>query len=52
VEPLQTQLLCEPRPFPQLRINPAKTDIDSFEFSDFEVIGYDPHPKIEMKMAV
>jgi dihydrofolate reductase/thymidylate synthase len=25
---------------------------DSFEYSDFEIVGYDPHPKIEMKMAV
>ena len=52
VEPLKKQLQVEPRPFPTLKINPAKTDIDSFEFSDFEIIGYDPHPKIEMKMAV
>ena len=52
VEPLKKQLLCEPRPFPTLKINPAKTDIDSFEFSDFTIEGYDPHPKIEMKMAV
>lgn len=52
VEPLRKQLLVEPRPFPTLKINPEKTDIDSFEFSDFEIIGYDPHPKIEMKMAV
>ena len=52
VEPLKTQLLNEPRPFPTLKINPDKMDIDSFEFSDFEIIGYDPHPKIEMQMAV
>jgi dihydrofolate reductase/thymidylate synthase len=35
-----------------LRINPAKTDIDSFTFEDFEVVGYAPHKKIAMQMAV
>lgn len=35
-----------------LKINPLKKDIDSFEAADFELIGYDPHQKIEMKMAV
>ena len=52
VEPLMKQLEVEPRPFPTLTINPAKTDIDSFTFADFTITGYDPHPKIEMKMAV
>jgi thymidylate synthase len=33
-------------------VNPEKKDIDSFEFSDFELIGYTCHKKIEMKMAV
>ena len=27
-------------------------DIDSFQFSDFTIEGYDPHPKIAMDMAV
>ncbi|KAE8686567.1 Bifunctional dihydrofolate reductase-thymidylate synthase [Hibiscus syriacus] len=35
-----------------LKINPEKKNIDSFVSSDFELIGYDPHKKIEMKMAV
>jgi dihydrofolate reductase/thymidylate synthase len=52
VEPLREQLTRTPRAFPTLRINPAKTDIDSFTFDDFELSGYEPHPKIEMKMAV
>jgi len=52
VEPLETQLKNEPRPFPQLKINPDVKDIDGFKFEDFEIIGYDPCPKIEMKMAV
>ena len=35
-----------------LKINPEKNDVDSFEASDFRLVGYDPHEKIEMKMAV
>lgn len=52
VEPLKTQLERTPRPFPILRINPDVKDIDSFKGSDFEIIGYDPHKKIAMEMAV
>lgn len=35
-----------------LRLNPAKTDIDSFTFEDFELQYYTPHATIKMKMAV
>jgi len=52
VDALKEQLKRDPRPFPKLKINPEKTNIDDFEFSDFEVIGYNPHKTIKMKMAV
>jgi dihydrofolate reductase/thymidylate synthase len=52
VEALRTQLEREPRAFPTLRINEAVTDIDAFTFADLELEGYEPHPKIDMKMAV
>ncbi|KAK7352103.1 hypothetical protein VNO80_17520 [Phaseolus coccineus] len=52
VRPLQEQLHNLPKPFPTLKINPKKKDIDSFVAADFELIGYDPHQKIDMKMAV
>ncbi|XP_039143877.1 bifunctional dihydrofolate reductase-thymidylate synthase-like [Dioscorea cayenensis subsp. rotundata] len=52
VRPLQEQLQKQPKPFPILKINPLKKDIDSFVASDFKLIGYDPHYKIEMKMAI
>jgi dihydrofolate reductase/thymidylate synthase len=52
VVPLQQQLANAPRHLPTLRINPAKADIDAFVFEDFEVLGYAPHKKIEMVMAV
>ncbi|OAY37221.1 bifunctional dihydrofolate reductase-thymidylate synthase isoform X1 [Manihot esculenta] len=52
VRPLQEQLQKLPKPFPILMINPEKKNIDSFVAADFKLIGYDPHHKIEMKMAV
>ncbi|KAK6240903.1 hypothetical protein SCA6_006292 [Theobroma cacao] len=52
VRPLQEQLQKLPKPFSILKINPEKKNIDSFVASDFKLIGYDPHEKIEMKMAV
>lgn len=52
IEPLREQLKNQPRPFPILKVNPQKKSIDSFTPDDFKLIGYDPHQKIEMKMAV
>ncbi|KAG5557042.1 hypothetical protein RHGRI_007330 [Rhododendron griersonianum] len=54
MRPLQEQLKKLPKPFPAsiLKINPQKKDIDSFVAADFELIGYEPHQKIGMKMAV
>ncbi|VFQ67850.1 unnamed protein product [Cuscuta campestris] len=52
VRPLQDQLQKLPRPFPILKINPEKQDIESFSADDIKLIGYDPHQKIEMKMAI
>ncbi|KAI8016607.1 Bifunctional dihydrofolate reductase-thymidylate synthase 1 [Camellia lanceoleosa] len=54
VRPLQEQLQKLPKPFPVsiLKINPEKKDIDSFVANDFKLMCYDPHQKIEMKMAV
>ncbi|XP_072998781.1 bifunctional dihydrofolate reductase-thymidylate synthase-like [Typha latifolia] len=52
VRPLEEQLQKHPKPFPILKINPLKKDIDSFVAADFKLVGYDPHLKIEMKMAL
>jgi len=52
IEPLKTQLERTPRPFPMLKINPDVKDIDGFKASDFELVGYNPHGKIAMEMAV
>ncbi|KAG6779535.1 hypothetical protein POTOM_015927 [Populus tomentosa] len=52
IRPLQEQLRKLPKPFPILKINSEKKDIDTFVAADFKLMGYDPHQKIEMKMAV
>ena len=52
VEPLREQLEHAPRPFPVLKINTDKKDIDAITFEDLEIVGYTPHKKIQMKMAV
>jgi thymidylate synthase len=46
------QLARTPRPFPRLRLNPAVTDIFGFEYADFTLEGYDPHPAIKAPVAV
>jgi len=46
------QLAREPRPLPQLRINPAVHDLFAFRFEDFNLEGYDPHPHIAAPIAV
>ena len=46
------QIEREPRPFPTLKIKRTVSDIDDFKFDDFDLVGYKPHPKIKMEMAV
>jgi thymidylate synthase len=46
------QLSREPFPLPQLKLNPAVTDIFSFRFEDFELINYQCHPAIKAPVAV
>jgi len=46
------QLTRTPRPLPQMRINPAVTDLFAFRFEDFQLTGYDPAPHIKAPVAV
>ncbi|HKD31162.1 MAG TPA: thymidylate synthase, partial [Xanthobacteraceae bacterium] len=46
------QLARQPRRLPEMRINPAVTDIFAFRFEDFTLRGYDPHPHIKAEVAV
>ena len=52
VEALEKQLERQPRPFPDLKILRQVDEIDGFTAQDFQLDGYDPHPKIVMDMAV
>jgi thymidylate synthase len=52
LEQAKLQLTREPRPLPQMKLNPAVTDIHAFKFEDFELVGYDPHPAIKAPIAV
>jgi thymidylate synthase len=46
------QLSREPRALRSMRINPQVKDIFVFQFEDFELIDYDPHPHIKAPVAV
>lgn len=46
------QLSREPRPLPQMKINPAVKRIDGFRYEDFELQNYNPHPAIKAPIAV
>lgn len=52
MEQVQTQLAREPRAWPTMKINPARKDIFAFEYEDFTLEGYDPHPGIKAPVAV
>jgi len=52
LEQARTQLARQPRPLPAMRLNPEKTEIDSFVYDDFELLNYDPYPAIKAPVAV
>jgi thymidylate synthase len=52
LEQARLQLTREPRPLPRMLINPAIKSIFAFDYSDFELVGYDPHPHIKAEVAV
>lgn len=51
-EPLLQQIKRVPRSFPKLEIKRTVTDIEHFQFDDFVLVDYKPHPKINMELAV
>ena len=46
------QLSRTPRPFPVMKVNPARTNLFEFQFEDFTLEGYEPHPAIKAPVAV
>ena len=49
---VNTQLAREPRPLPQMKLNPGIKNIEDFTFSDFTLENYDPHPHIKAPISV
>jgi len=52
IEQVKLQLSREPKTLPNLKVNPDKKDIFSFEFEDFVLENYDPHPHIKGAISV
>ena len=51
-EQIELQLSREIRPLPKMILNPAIKNIFDFDFDDFTLEGYDPHPLIRGSVAV
>lgn len=49
---VELQLSRVPRPYPRMKINPEVKSIDGFEYEDFKLENYDPHPGIKAPVAV
>ena len=52
LEQLELQRSRDPRPLPQMLLNPEIKDIFDFTFDDFNLLDYNPHPHIKGKVAV
>ncbi|MGM9746930.1 MAG: thymidylate synthase [Paludibacteraceae bacterium] len=52
LDQVQLQLTREPRPLPHMHINPDVKSIFDFQYDDFELTDYDPHPHIAGVVAV
>ncbi len=52
LEQANLQLSREIRPLPKMEINPTVSDIFSFQYEDFTLTDYNPHPAIRAAVAV
>ncbi len=51
-EQVRTQLEREPRALPKMILNPQVKSVFDFDYEDFTLEGYDPHPLIKAPIAV
>jgi len=51
VEQARIQMAREPKMLPILKLNPDKMQVLDFEFSDFELTGYNPDPHIKAEIS-
>jgi thymidylate synthase len=52
VEQVKLQLTRKPYPLPQMKLNPAVTNIFDFSYEDFVLTGYQSHPHIKGEISV
>ena len=52
IEQARLQLTREPRQLPVMKINPDVKSLFDFQYEDFELVGYDPHPHIKAAVSV
>ena len=52
IDQAKLQLQRNPYTLPNMKINPKVKDIFSFQFQDFELVGYKSHPHIKATVAV
>jgi thymidylate synthase len=51
-EQAREQLRRAPKPLPRMTLNPDRKSIFDFEFEEFTLTGYDPHPLIKAPIAI
>jgi thymidylate synthase len=52
LEQVKLQLTREPRPLPQMHLNPDVKSLFDFQYEDFQLTGYDPWPHIPGVVSV
>jgi len=52
LEQVRLQLSRTPKPLPRMVLHPKVKDLFNFQFEDFTIEGYDPHPAIKAPVAV
>ena len=52
IEQVHLQLQREPKPLPQMHLNPEVDDIFGFTYDDFMLTGYEPYPHIKGNVSV
>ena len=52
LEQAELQLTRAPRPLPRMILNLAVTSVFDFQYEDFRLAGYDPHPTIKADISV
>jgi thymidylate synthase len=52
LDQVRLQLTRDPRPLPDMVLNPAISDILDFRYEDFTLENYNPHPHIRGEISV